>query len=268
VSAKLVVAVLLVVGPWGPVASAADPAAVEAGLTRWIGTAKDGWTPVAFAALRAGMLPAEVGQHFPGAEKTRAQISQVRVTGLPHLSVVAFTFMQTRPDGQKGLSFAIVTFERGFFDDKPRYEAMVRVLEAKYGPMRQGPSKQTKGFWQLRARGDERFAQFIDWGRGQDVQLSFDFPADAAPAPEAPAPVPPATSDAQSSAWTCRAVDVAAGNPLAETSGANMSGCTAAVREKLQQARCTGSDASVTYRLQHWIGGRWTRGVQMSLRCR
>ena len=66
---RLVMLALVAVAPGVALASAPDTKAVEAGLAQWIGTAKDGWTPVAFAALRSAMPPAEVGQHFPGAER-------------------------------------------------------------------------------------------------------------------------------------------------------------------------------------------------------
>lgn len=264
----LVVLALLAGGGAAPAPSAADTQVVEAALTQWIGTAKDGWMPLGFAALRSAMSPAEVGQHFPGAEKPIGNIaSKVRISGIPYVQEVQFNFLKSRPDGQRGLAHVTLTFERGFLDDKLRYEALVRVLEAKFGPMRPGPTPFTKGFWMVRTQGRQRTAQFTDYGRGHDSQLSFDVPAgDATPVTAPAASRVASTSIFHSS--SCRAVEATEDKAIVEAVAANPSECNTALEQKLKAARCTSGVESVTYRLQSWAVGRWSRGVRLSLSCR
>jgi len=263
-----VVFALIAIGPDASAASAADAPAVEAALARWIGTAKDGWTPVAFAALRSAMSPAEVGKSFPGAERLIGNgASKVRISGISHVQEAQFDFLKSRTDGQKGLDHVILTFERGFFDDKPRYEALVRVLEAKFGPMRPGPSSLTKGFWMVRKDGQQRMAQLVEWGRGQDLQLSFDFPVVASPAGAAPA-APRVSSTSVFHSRSCRAVELTQDRTIVETSAATMSACNALVKDKLRAARCAAGVESVSYRLQQFVVGRWSNGARLTLSCR
>jgi hypothetical protein len=258
---RRVLAATLLFGGLCGVSSAADGKAVEAALAKWIGTAKDGWTPVAFAGLRSGMSAVEVGRQFPGADQLRGPFSKVRISGIAHVEQVQFDFLSKRPDGQKGLAHVILTLERGFGDDATNYDALVRALEGKFGPMRRGPSAVTKGFWMQRGR----MAQLVHWGRGQDLQLSFDFPAGAAPAVAA---VPAASVNALSSDAMCRAAEPLDARPILEAKAATMTGCIAAVKEKLKAERCVAGTASVPYRLQHWIAGRWSNGVRLVLSCR
>jgi hypothetical protein len=242
-------------------------------LTSWIGTAGDGFTPVAFAPLRLGMSPAEAGQHFPGAETLlgRTNASKVRLSGIPYVQEAQFSFLGRRPDGQKGLEHVILTFERGAFDDAARRASLVRVLEAKFGPMKPGPNPLTKGFWMTRAGGEERVAQFIDWGSGQDLQLNFDLPSGGAPAATtaaaAPAPAKRVASTSVTQA-SCRAAEASQDVTIVEASAGSISACNAAVKEKLRGARCTSGVTSVPYRLQQWAVGRWSNGVRLSLSCR
>jgi len=261
------VVLLVAVGAVVPGAAGADTKAVEAGLTQWIGTAKDGWTPVAFVALRRGMSPAEVGAHFAGAERVIGNTaSKVRVSGVPYLQEAQFQFLKTRPDGQNGLGQVILTLERGFFDPRDRYETLVRVLESKFGPMPPGPNALTKGFWRTRTQGESRMAQLIHWGPGQDLQLSFDLPAGAAP----PGPVSTASPVASTSvfgSWSCRAVEATQDKVMLEATAANRSACAVGLKDKLRAARCTSGVREVAYRLQNWAVGRWSNGVRLSLTC-
>lgn len=271
-----VVLTIVAIGPWVARTSAADAKAVESALTQWIGTSKDGWTPIRFAALRSGMLPAEVGQQFPGAEKLRGIASKVKVAGIPHVQEIQFNFLTTRPDGQKGLDGVILTFDRGFFDDKASYDALVRVLEAKYGPMRPGPNTLARGFWQYGASDKVRgslpiTAQLINWGPGQDLQLSFGLPAGPAQTGTVTAAPKPAASVDIFTTSSCRAVEATedkADKVIAEASAASGSECRTALKEKLKAARCTGSTTQVTYRLQTWAVGRWSNGARLTLSCR
>ena len=133
--------------------------------------------------------------------------------------------------------------------------------------MRPGPNHLTKGFWMVRAQGQQRMAQLIDWGRGQDLQLSFDFPAGAATSGAAPA-ASPAVSTSVFHSSSCRALEATGDKAIVEASAATLSACNAAVKEKLRAARCTSGVGSVTYRLQQWGVGRWSNGVRLSLSCR
>jgi hypothetical protein len=117
-------------------------------------------------------------------------------------------------------------------------------------------------------------AQFVDWGRGQDLQLSFDFAAGPTPAAAAsaatrkPAASPAVTSTSIFHSSSCRAAEVTEEQAIVEASAATLSACKAALQEKLRASRCTQGVESTSYRLQQWAVGRWSHGVRLTLRCR
>jgi hypothetical protein len=153
----------------------ADPKVAET-LTKWIGTSKDGWTPAIFGRLRSGMSPADVAKVFTGADKvSQYGFAELRVgTGLPHVTLLSFSYQEQKKGGPLGLYSLTLTFEPSFLSNKESYAALVNVCEAKFGPIKEREKiPQMTVTWAGYTQGDLRTAQLFKLG--QDLQLSFDF---------------------------------------------------------------------------------------------
>lgn len=153
-------------------ALAAPPKLDEAAWTAVFGTAADGPSPTFIKGLHEDMSPAEAGAVFKGAEKpSKFGFAKLTVKGVPGVKKMEIYFAKDKETKKVPtfLKSVTLTLDAAVLKDAAAYEALIKVLTAKYGPIKKAEDVPNyKVTWALKSM---RVAQV--WKIGRDLTFKF-----------------------------------------------------------------------------------------------
>lgn len=153
-------------------AIAAPPKLDEAAWTAVFGTAADGPSPTIIKGLREDMSPTEAGAVFKGAEKpSKFGFAKLTVKGVPGVAKMEIYFAKDKETKKVPtfLKSVTLTLDASVLKDPAVYEALVKVLTAKYGPVKKAEDVANyKITWAVKSLG---VAQV--WKIGRDLTFKF-----------------------------------------------------------------------------------------------